>query len=70
MATTAVAGFRYARLADELEVKIKNGIYRSGEKMPSLRKLMAAADITALAAGAGPPEKRMPTLPIFSWVVI
>jgi DNA-binding transcriptional MocR family regulator len=39
MAATTVAGFRYARLADELEVKIKNGIYRSGEKMPSLRKL-------------------------------
>lgn len=39
MANTAVAGFRYARLADELEVKIKDGIYRSGEKMPSLRKL-------------------------------
>ncbi len=32
-------GFRYARLADDLEVKIRDGIYRSGEKMPSLRKL-------------------------------
>ena len=31
--------FRYARLADDLEGKIREGIYRSGEKMPSLRKL-------------------------------
>jgi DNA-binding transcriptional MocR family regulator len=33
------AGFRYARLADDLEIKIKDGVYRSGEKLPSLRKL-------------------------------
>ena len=31
--------FRYARLADDLESKIREGIYRSGEKMPSLRRL-------------------------------
>ena len=33
------SGFRYARLADDLEFKIKDGVYRCGEKMPSLRKL-------------------------------
>lgn len=39
MANSALSGFRYARLADELELRIRDGIYRSGEKMPSLRKL-------------------------------
>ena len=39
MVHSAVTSFRYARLADDLEVKIRDGIYRSGEKMPSLRKL-------------------------------
>ena len=39
MGTPAVSGFRYARLADDLEEKIRGGVYRSGEKMPSLRKL-------------------------------
>jgi DNA-binding transcriptional MocR family regulator len=39
MTQTAVSGFRYARLADDLEGKIRDGVYRSGEKMPSLRKL-------------------------------
>jgi DNA-binding transcriptional MocR family regulator len=39
MADNANSGFRYARLADDLEVKVRAGIYRSGEKMPSLRKL-------------------------------
>ena len=39
MADNAISGFRYAQLADDLEVKIRAGIYRSGEKMPSLRKL-------------------------------
>ncbi len=39
MAEHAATGFRYARLADDLEVKIRAGVYRSGEKMPSLRKL-------------------------------
>lgn len=37
--TNTASGFRYARLADDLEVKIRDGVYRSGEKMPSLRKL-------------------------------
>ncbi|WP_319406521.1 PLP-dependent aminotransferase family protein [uncultured Desulfosarcina sp.] len=39
MTDSMVPSFRYARLADDLEVKIREGIYRSGEKMPSLRKL-------------------------------
>ena len=39
MPTTSVSGFRYARLADDLEDKIRDGVYRAGEKMPSLRKL-------------------------------
>ncbi len=39
MPTSAVSGFRYARLADDLEARIRDGVYRSGEKMPSLRKL-------------------------------
>ncbi len=39
MPTTSASGFRYARLADDLEDKIRDGIYRVGEKMPSLRKL-------------------------------
>jgi DNA-binding transcriptional MocR family regulator len=39
MPQNEISGFRYAHLADDLEVKIKEGIYRSGEKLPSLRKL-------------------------------
>jgi DNA-binding transcriptional MocR family regulator len=39
MATGVVSGYRYARLADDLEARIRGGVYRSGEKMPSLRKL-------------------------------
>ncbi len=39
MATSVVSGYRYARLADDLEARIRGGVYRSGEKMPSLRKL-------------------------------
>jgi DNA-binding transcriptional MocR family regulator len=39
MAQQAVSAFRYARLADDLEIKIKEGVYRSGEKLPSLRRL-------------------------------
>ena len=35
----SISTFRYARLADDLEGKIRDGVYRSGEKMPSLRKL-------------------------------
>ena len=31
--------FRYIRLADEIEGKIKGGVYRVGEKLPSLRRL-------------------------------
>ena len=38
MANSAVSGYRYARLADDLEARIRDGVYRSGEKMPSLRK--------------------------------
>ena len=32
-------GFRYIRLADELEAKIMSGVYRAGEKLPSIRRL-------------------------------
>lgn len=32
-------GFRYIRLADDMENKIREGIYRAGEKLPSIRKL-------------------------------
>jgi len=39
MTYDSATGFQYARLADDLEVKIKAGVYRCGEKMPSLRKL-------------------------------
>ncbi|BBO83635.1 GntR family transcriptional regulator [Desulfosarcina ovata subsp. sediminis] len=39
MPSNTSANFRYSRLADDLESKIRDGIYRSGEKMPSLRKL-------------------------------
>ncbi len=31
--------FQYVRLADEIEEKIKQGIYKAGDKLPSLRKL-------------------------------
>ncbi len=31
--------FRYARLADEIENKIIEGVYKAGEKLPSIRKL-------------------------------
>jgi DNA-binding transcriptional MocR family regulator len=39
MADGSLSGFRYARLADDLETKIRQGVYRSGERLPSLRKL-------------------------------
>jgi DNA-binding GntR family transcriptional regulator len=39
MTNSTAPGFRYARLADDLEGKIREGVYRSGEKCPSLRKL-------------------------------
>jgi DNA-binding transcriptional MocR family regulator len=39
MTVDTISGFRYARLADDLEGKIRDGVYRSGEKLPSLRKL-------------------------------
>lgn len=39
MTTGHASAFRYARLADDLEGKIRDGVYRAGEKMPSLRKL-------------------------------
>jgi len=36
---TAKEGFRYIRLADELESNIASGVYRAGEKLPSIRRL-------------------------------
>jgi DNA-binding transcriptional MocR family regulator len=38
--------FRYVRLADELEGKIKAGVYRVGEKLPSIRKLRARTGLS------------------------
>ena len=36
---SANLNYRYVRLADEIEHKINGGIYRVGEKLPSIRKL-------------------------------
>jgi len=36
---TAKEGFRYIRLADEIESNIASGVYRAGEKLPSIRRL-------------------------------
>ncbi len=38
--------FRYVRLADELEGKIRSGVYRVGEKLPSIRKLRARTGLS------------------------
>jgi len=35
----AKEGFRYIRLADELETNITAGVYRAGERLPSIRRL-------------------------------
>lgn len=35
----SMLNFRYAQLADDIENKIRKGSYRTGEKLPSLRKL-------------------------------
>ncbi len=37
--TVSQSNFHYVRLADEIEEKIKQGIYKAGDKLPSLRKL-------------------------------
>ena len=37
--SSAKTGFRYARLADELEAGITAGVYRAGERLPSIRRL-------------------------------
>ncbi|WP_306549321.1 PLP-dependent aminotransferase family protein [Desulfobulbus sp.] len=37
--TTVSAGFRYQQLAAELEEKISSGLYKVGERLPSLRDL-------------------------------
>lgn len=42
----ASKAFRYVRLADELESKIRQGIYRVGEKLPSIRKLRARTGLS------------------------
>ncbi len=41
-----VAAYRYVRLADELERQIKDGVFRAGEKLPSIRKLIAATGLS------------------------
>ena len=33
------AGYRYLRLADEIESKIKTGVYKAGDRIPSIRRL-------------------------------
>ncbi len=46
MSPREVSGFRYASLADDLEVKIRAAVYRAGEKLPSLRKLHAQTGLS------------------------
>ena len=42
---TASAGFRYQQLAAELEEKISSGLYKAGERLPSLyRPLLIFSD--------------------------
>jgi DNA-binding transcriptional MocR family regulator len=38
--------FRYVRLADDIENKIMGGIYKTGEKLPSIRKLHDKAGVS------------------------
>ncbi len=38
---TVAPNFHYARLAGEIEGKIMNGVYKPGEKLPSIRKMRA-----------------------------
>ena len=39
-------GFKYFQLADELEQKVKAGIFNTGEKLPSLRKMHAQTGLS------------------------
>ena len=37
--SSKVVDFKYTRLADDIETKISKGIFRAGEKLPSIRRL-------------------------------
>jgi DNA-binding transcriptional MocR family regulator len=43
---SAPRAFHYIRLADELEEKIRAGVYRVGEKLPSIRRLRARTGLS------------------------
>ena len=36
---TSSNGYRYMKVADEIESKIKSGVYRAGDRIPSIRRL-------------------------------
>ena len=38
--------FRYRSLAEEIEQKIRNGTYQSGERLPSIRKLHKQSNLS------------------------
>lgn len=43
MKSEGTAGsFRYVRLADEIETQIKEGVFKAGERLPSIRRLRSA----------------------------
>ncbi len=47
MATQDAPGaFRYVRLADEIEARIEEGVFKAGEKLPSIRKLTSATGLS------------------------
>ncbi len=57
---TGLAQFQYLRLADSIEEKISKGVYRTGEKLPSIRTLrsQAGVSITTVCQAYGELEKR------------
>jgi len=56
----ATTGFRYLRLADNLEEEIRQGVYRAGDKLPAIRTMHARAgvSITTVCQAYGELEKR------------
>jgi len=57
---SAPARFRYLRLADRIAEKISSGLYRAGEKLPSIRTLhsQAGASITTVSQAYAELETR------------
>ena len=45
------ADFHYVALADDLEQQIKSGVYRSGERLPSIRKLHRERSLAVSTVG-------------------